>query len=679
VKAIQTLVLDIECYRNYFLVKFTHVVTLKVREYEMFYHGADDQSDVLNAAEIRKILGNYRIVTFNGKNYDLPMLTMALVLAARLERGETTVQRMLNDLKEVSDHIILGNMRDWQFEQHYDVQVPRRIDHIDLIEVAPGVMISLKQYGGRMHSQRLQDLPIEPSAHIQPDDRGPMRAYCGNDLLTTIDLWNILQPQITLRENMSKMYGLDLRSKSDAQIAEAVLKSEIEKRTGKRVFKPDIRPGTRYKFVAPCFIKFRNPELQQILADIHAADFVIGNNGQPMEPPALTNRTITIGTSVYRLGLGGLHSSETSVAHYADDETLLIDRDVASYYPSIIINCRLFPRHMGEAFLAVYKSILDRRITAKRSGDKVTADSLKITLNGTFGKLGSWYSVLYAPDLMLQVTITGQLALLMLIEALEHFGIPVVSANTDGIVIKCPKWKKVELDSCIAWWEGATKFETEETRYKALFSRDVNNYIALKEKGGSKAKGTFTNAGLMKNPQHEICNDAVAEFLEHGTPIEQTIIRCDDVRKFVVVRQVKGGGVQVTHSRYDEKLTPAGQRDFLLQRGWRITVPGPVAKCKMNFIDGDEADMDVPTAYRRYCGDDGIHYLGKVVRWVYAYGETGDIRYMKPNASGNRNKVAGSDGALPLMELPEHVPVNLDYGWYIKTAHGMLRDLGAVQ
>lgn len=64
--------------------------------------------------------------------------------------------------------------------------------------------------------------------------------------------------------------------------------------------------------------------------------------------------------------------------------------------------------------------------------------TFKIVLNGTFGKLGSKYSFLYSPNLMIQVTITGQLALLMLIEALEAAGISVVSANTDGIVSRCP-------------------------------------------------------------------------------------------------------------------------------------------------------------------------------------------------------------------------------------------------
>ena len=66
----------------------------------------------------------------------------------------------------------------------------------------------------------------------------------------------------------------------------------------------------------------------------------------------------------------------------------------------------------------------------------------------------------------------------MLIERIELLGIPVVSANTDGVIVKCPKVRQTELNAVISKWETDTGFETEETRYTAIFSRDVNNYFA---------------------------------------------------------------------------------------------------------------------------------------------------------------------------------------------------------
>lgn len=517
-----TVVCDTECYQNYWLVSFKNVDTGKVVSFE-YYAGVP-----LNKAAVRKILKNCRVVTFNGRNYDMPMIAYAL-------NGATNA-----DLKKASDAIIVGDMKPWEFERAFGVQIPADIDHIDLIEVAPG-MASLKTYGGRMHSTRLQDLPIEPDQWIEEAERLVLRPYCENDLDTTIDLKGKLRQQIELREQMSEEYGIDLRSKSDAQIAEAVIRSQVSKLMGEEVRRPRIKDGTTFKYRPPSWLSYASPSLKAKLAEVVAADFVV-SEGKIEMPSCLEGAKVIIGRGVYRMGIGGIHSSEQRTAHYADDKTLLVDRDVASYYPAIILNCELAPPHMGKHFLVVYRGIVDRRLAAKREGKKVVADSLKIVINGSFGKLGSMWSALYSPDLMIQVTVTGQLALLMLIERLEMSYIPVVSANTDGIVIKCPKDRESVMDGIVAWWEGETGFETEATHYKALYSRDVNNYIAVKPDGSAKTKGAYAPAGLQKNPANTISTDAVVEFLTKGTPVEETVIKCRDIRKFVTVRSVKGGG-----------------------------------------------------------------------------------------------------------------------------------------
>lgn len=604
--------LDIECYRDYFLVKLKRIDTGAIREYEIYDEHVDDFT------ELKRILLAYRIITFNGMNYDMPMLAYALQLLRQSTLSPLGICKLL---KIASDAIIVGNLRSWQFEQQFECKVSQNIDHIDLCEVAPGVMVSLKQYGGRMHSRKLQDLPIDPSANIPPEQRPLMRSYCENDLDTTIDLYKRLTAEgddvIAIREVIGAEAKMDLRSKSDAQLAEAVIKSRVEKLIGSKIYKPVIPAGTHYKYSAPKFIKFQTAVLQTLLTDILAADFILKADGKVAEPAALRGRQINIGSSSYAMGIGGLHSCEKSVTHCADEHTLLVDRDVVSFYPKLIEQCGLSPKNMGHHFQTIFSEFIKRRIAAKKAGHKTTAQTLKIFLNGTFGKLGSAYSVLYAPDLLMQVTLTGQLVLLMMIESIEMAGIPVVSANTDGIVIKCPRAREQVLLDIVTAWEKSTGFETEETRYRALCSRDINNYIALKEKGGYKAKGTFTEPGLQKNPQGEIANIAAAKFLEFGTPVAETIFACKDVRKFITVRNVTGGGT----------------------------------------FDGK--------------------YLGKVVRWVYGKGETRHIARAKVSKTGNYDKVAGSTGAMPLMELPDHVPVNIDYEHYITEANDILREVGA--
>lgn len=586
---------DEEVYRDYFLASFRHVDTGELLEFEMT---PDFRPDF---GPMYRLLKDSTIVTFNGNNFDIPLLGILI-------RGGDC-----KHIKAGANGIIEDGLRPWQFEKHFGVTVPTKIDHVDLIEVAPGIA-SLKIYGGRLHCRRMQDLPIEPDASIAPDQRAVLRRYCGNDLETTVALYKHLLPQIRLREQMSAAYGLDLRSKSDAQIAEAVIVSTVSKALQIDVKRPEIRTGTTFRYHAPDFLQFTTPYLQRVAELVAALDFTVPYSGSVLMPQKLKELKIEIGRSVYQMGIGGLHSTEKSVAHVVNDDSdyVLIDRDVVSYYPKIILNTGLAPSHMGEAFTRTFTAILNKRIEAKRAGDKVVAESLKITVNGSFGKFGSKWSKLYAPNLMIQTTITGQLSLLMLIEALEESGIPVVSANTDGVVIKCPRDKLGRMDLIVLDWEFATGFETEATEYKALYSRDVNNYIALKPDGGVKLKGVFAPVGLQKNPANEICTAAVVKFLSDRTPVEATIRGCQDVRKFVTVRQVKGGAVH------------------------------------------------------------GGEYLGKAVRWYYSIAGSGPIEYRM-----NGNAVARSEGAIPLMELPDTVPEDIDYAWYIDEAKSILEEIGA--
>ena len=245
---------------------------------------------------------------------------------------------------------------------------------------------------------------------------------------------------------------------------------------------------------------------------------------------------------------------------------------------------------------------------------KNESDSLKLSINGSFGKLGSKYSVLYSPDLFIQTTITGQLALLMLIERVERAGGHVVSANTDGIVVWCEREAERAIREAAWDWELSTSYELERTDYARLASRDVNNYVAVKPDGSTKGKGAFASRGLMKNPDRNIVSTAVAERVANGTPIEQTIKSCEDITQFVTVRTVKGGAE------------------------W----------------EGEP--------------------LGKAVRFYSSRKIPADtcIRY-----ASNGNKVPNSDGCRPLMDLPDQFPSDVDYDAYIEDAEKLLCEVGA--
>ena len=271
----------------------------------------------------------------------------------------------------------------------------------------------------------------------------------------------------------------------------------------------------------------------------------------------------------------------------------------------------------------------------EREKNKVRSEGLKIAGNGVFGKLGSPYSVLYAPHLLIATTLTGQLALLMLIERAEAAGIPVVSANTDGLVFAVPgeqpglvvkdRLTRGKIKELVEDWERETGFNMEATEYRSLYNASVNSYIAVKTDGKAKIKGPLANpwrtgdirGQLMKNPQAVICSNAVVDLITQGTPIEQTIRNCREIRDFVTVIKVDGGAL------------------------WRG------------------------------------QYLGKVVRYIWTRENGAEIIRKKGHwKTGTQGKVPKTDGCRPLMELPDEFPDDIDYDRYIAEAEQILVDIG---
>lgn len=514
-------VLDVETYKNYFLISFQCTETNRFREFELYDGKQLDRSGVL------KIMRNNLTISFNGLAYDLAMITAAI-------KGYTNEQ-----LKKLSDKLITSGKPGWLVCRENNLYIPSEWDHIDLINVTPG-QASLKIYGGRLHSRKLQDLPIEPDALIKPKQRDELRLYCRNDLETTKDLLNALQKQIDLRVTLSEKYGIDLRSKSDAQIAEAIIKQYLQS-YGVSVVKRqgEIKP---FKYRLPDWVKFKTDVFNEMLNNVLDCTFVVNDKGSVVLPKEL-NKAIDFYGAKYKFGIGGLHSQEKEQVIVPSENQLFGEFDLTSMYPTIIIEQKLFPNHLTSKFLDVYTMIKDERVKAKQEGNTVVDKAYKILLNGSYGKFGSKYSYLYSPELLIQTTITGQLSLLMMIERLELSGFNVVSANTDGINVLFDKDKQTEVETLVYEWELETGYNFEWTPYEATFSRDVNSYVALKSGGGCKGKGAFADPNLMKNPTAEICIDAVKEYLADGVPIENSVFSCNDIRKFICVRSVTGGAI----------------------------------------------------------------------------------------------------------------------------------------
>lgn len=650
------LIYDIECYINYFMVGF------KVWNQEKFIYFELDANEKINNPLLEYIMCRCLTVGFNSNSYDNTIVTLAI-------NKKTTQQ-----LKAATNMIIEEDFQGWQVLRKLRCK-KLKINHIDIIEVAPQSG-NLKIYGGRAETYRMQDLPYPPSATLTEKQKKVTWFYClRNDLQATEDLFNKLQSEIGLRYQMSAEYGVDSRSKSDAQIAELVIAHEIEMRTGHHPTKPFIEPGTIYKYRVPHYMGFKTPSMQGVLDVVRQCKFVVGENGSIITPEELKGYKVHIGNASYTMGIGGLHSNEKSQCVFATEGCTYLEIDVESYYPRIILNQSIYPQHLGQIFLAVFDHIVTTRLDAKHSGNKKVANSLKIVINGTFGKLGSKHSIFYSPDLLIQVTLSGQLTLMMLIEELELNGIPVVSGNTDGIVVKVPKGKEELRDSIVKAWEEKTRFKMEYTFYKAILSKDVNNYYAVKENGGVKRKGLYANPGLSKNPTATIAADAVSDYFEKGVSVETTIRNCKDISKFAVVRAVKGGGVAVKFGKFSDKPSYQEMVDHLTTVGWEPFGDHRWIQTKWKSEERNlyKDALMVNDAFREAKATPiEIEYLGKSIRWYYAVSENRALIVY----AGSGNKVPKSEGAKPMMELPSELPDDLDYDWYINEARRIMKDVG---
>lgn len=588
------LVLDGEFYPNYALFGFKSVKLNK-------YIRVDKN---INPRFLSWLIYNYRTVGFNSWYFDLPML-WAMYVSQNTEF-----------LKTIANDLIQSGKRLNEIEREYGFkcyEIPPR-QHIDLFNVCPGKH-SLKLYGARLHCQRLQDLPFPDTKILDQNEIEIVAGYNCNDLDVTEVVFKFNKERLELRESISLEYNVDLMSKSDAQMAEVVISKEVAKLNGKRTKRPVIEDGTTYKYSCPQYISYVTKPMQDLLSRVKKADFVIMDG--KIVPPAELEQPVQIGNNFYSVGVGGLHSKDKCKFYKAENGNKLKDIDVTSYYPNAIINLKLCPIGMGINFLKVYEGFKIARVDAKKHKQFTKDKGMKIFLNGTSGKFSDPFSNMYSPHLTIQMNITGQLSILMLAEMFECNGIEVVSANTDGVLVYYKDSEEEKVKYWIKYWEKLTHFDLEPTDYEMYAARDVNAYFAVKEDKSVKVKGPYSEVGsqtgtiLDNNPVMLVCTDAVKNFLSKGTSIKDTIMNCTDLRRFLTVRQVKGGAA--------------------------------------------------------YCGD----YLGKTIRWYYSKNSFDTIQYVM-----NGHKVPDSDGAKPVMDLPDTFPDDIDYQKYLDKCEQILYDIG---
>lgn len=606
-------VYDLEVLPNYFLAGF-EFPDGKVYQYHITDYNQDQLPSLRGMLQYIENNG-FQLAGFNSIHYDDPVLSEFLL-------SPTTRSAYMASWK-----IIVDRAPSWT--------MAKEVSSIDLMQILPD-RIGLKKIGVCMAHKKLQELPVDFNANLDFEMMEVVAKYNVNDLQITRKLVHEIQEELDLRSMMSDQYGVDLRSKGEATIAEVVLTLEMERRLGvtaktlkaqakERIAQTPyvyVKPPTWWKSLDP----ITYPTLTRVVElgdSLFTRPIHVDHNGR-LEGSAVSG-SVFLGDRSYTMGVGGLHSLDGSGAWVPKEDEVLVDIDVVSYYPFLMLTQNLYPRHWGETFTEIYKELVDQRLAAKHSGDKKTAAILKITINGTYGKTSDKYSALYDPHVTANTTVTGQLALLTLVAMLTTRGGKVVSANTDGMTLLCKRSEYEALKGVVSEWETLTGLEMEYSPYKGLYQMNVNNYLAITTEGEVKKKGVYAIPELGKfdlrhTPNFQICARAVIEYLSKGTPLATTIRHCTDIQEFIFTQQVKGD--------------------------WETTWQGQP--------------------------------LGKMLRYYKSNADDADAIIRTPTSDsvkGNAGMVAGSNSCRPLPDLPDVFPTDIDYDWYIDKATEWLVDV----
>lgn len=344
---------------------------------------------------------------------------------------------------------------------------------------------SLKKLEYNMRMDSIEDLPFEPGTWLTSEQMDMLAKYMHHDIDATELFLGKCKEQIELRLEL-KEKGLvdgDVLNMSDVKIGEQF----FVKRLGRDEFyiqgkkKSTIVKIKPIKDVIFPYIKFLRAEFESVLQQFNG---MVWRDGVEFKYPEVTVQGVT-----YKYGRGGIHASKTGIFH-ADDEYAIVDLDVTSMYPSIAIVNNMKPAHLSHRFTEEYANLkIERTQHPKTSAfNKV----LKLALNGVFGNSGNKYSIFFDNSYLLGTTINGQLLITMLIDSLLNIhNLEIIQANTDGVTVRIPRLYLSHLEHVKKQWQTNTKLDLEEVTYKSFYCRDVNNYLAVTEKGKVKAKGAY--------------------------------------------------------------------------------------------------------------------------------------------------------------------------------------------
>ena len=623
------LVYDIEVFQNIFHCAIKDTETGKITLFEISNRKNQLQELVEFFKEFENVEGSWNnsyttdyqfntnkiFAGYNNIHYDNPIINY-IIDYYNIMKDKTYIE-ICKSIFNLSKTILNskegeeGIWKKWKYQQWFE--------SFDLLTMlySTQLRVGLKEMQVTMQYPNVQEFVYDWDIPLVESKFDEMIQYNINDVESTSELLDRCKKDIELRIAIEDEYGVRVLSKDGVNIGMKIITQKYLEKTGQTWWDiKDLRsPMDKIplKDVILPFVKYDSPILKDMLDTLKKQTVSPGRKGYEYK--------FIFNNLRYTIGVGGIHSVNDPEIIIPKEDEYLIDCDVASLYPSMIIQHKFYPEHLGPEFLEVYSKIREERIEAKHNGNKVKNETLKLALNGLSGNLQNEHNFCYSPFAVMQIRVNGQLLLLMLAEKLVEIGCKIIQANTDGLFLICKKNKYEEYQKVCKEWEKLTKLELEEDRFEAMYQYAINDYIAVKEgyhktkdKKLIKTKGMFiTEVLLGKGLSPKIIPEAIINYFVDNIPVEETIKSCRDIRKFLKAEKT---GKQWT-VEYNDKIQQRINRFYVSNNGyylWKFKTDSGVKEYQ-NMLKGYAV-----TLHNTFYSDEDL-------QWKYAQGETFESIY----------------------------------------------------
>lgn len=525
-------------------------------------------------------------VGFNCRNYDQYILK-AILLGF--------------DPKRVNDWIIVKDRKGWEFTSMFN-KLP-----INIFDVMPNPPVSLKTLEAFMgNSIHETSVPFDIDRKLTTEEIQETVKYCRFDVMNTIEVFLRRKNEFDSQMGLIKAFGLSLNhlGKTQAQLAAIILGAK------KKRFKDEWA--------------IRLPENVQLGKYKHVGEWFL--NSENHNPDAKLE-TLICGLS-HTIAWGGIHAGLDKQQVVCAPDEVIFDVDVDQLYPSLMIQYGLLSRAVEEP--KKFQNVLNTSLELKKAGKKKEREPYKRICNITYGAEGDKFNPMYDPLHRNLVCVFGQVFIIDLLDKVEDI-ITLLNSNTDGIFVKLKRKDVDEFKGRVHEWEERTRLHMSYDEFSSIWSKDVNNYVAIRPDGSYHSKGAYVKELSALDYDLPIVNEAVKDYILKQIPVETTILSCTELRKFQKVVKLSSKYQWVEHETeaHNERFDNKAYRVFAS----KDKKDGRLLKCKV-AEKGDKKDK---------FGNTPDH----------CFIENGDIAGMK-------------------------IPNKLDYQYYIDLAKKRLNDFGVV-